>query len=148
MLSHRSDGINLSLGILLSYDPLQVVFGRTGDGHTAARHFVRQHLAQLRYHNPDAEIIQRNSKVEKQAYVDLQLASNEPLRLDVTGLPHRLDVLRKVLEAAQVSSESLDASISAAAAMNEVTIDPSGYCGDHPAKTHGVLPRVVQSRRA
>jgi hypothetical protein len=123
---------------------LQVVFGRNGDGHTAARHFVRQHLSQLRYHNPDADIFQRNSKAEERARVTVQLADSDPVELDVTGLPHRSDVLRKVLEATKMGAAEVDAAIVAACAMREVTIDATGYCGDAPAKTHGVRPRVVQ----
>lgn len=74
----------------------------------------------------------------------VQLADSDPVEVDVTGLPHRSDVLRKVLEATKMGSADVDAAIAAAAAMREVTIDAMGYCGKTPVKTHGVRPRIVQ----
>ena len=121
----------------------QVTFGRNGDGHTAARHFVRQHLAQLRFQNPEAEVTQRNSKEAARSLVSLTLAGAEPLELDVTGLAHRTDVLRRVLEAVRVGEAELQAALVAAEAQSDVTIDSEGYDDKRPVKVHGVPPRVV-----
>lgn len=68
-----------------------MVFGRAGDGHTAARHFVRMHLAQLRFQNPDASVSQSSSKLEKSSRVSIELDGGEAVELNVTGLANRTE---------------------------------------------------------
>jgi len=121
----------------------QVVFGRCGNGHTAARHFCRQHLPQFRWLHPEADVSQRNSKMELKSIVTLTVLGADPVEVDVTGLKHRSDVLRKVLEAGKMSAKKIELAVTAAKEMRDVTVDSNGYMGNIPVKTHGTPPRVV-----
>lgn len=103
---------------LPNLEALQLHFVRnTAPGHTGLRLFWREHMAQLKAQNPKANILAREADGAESTISLTFSGAPEPVELVVTG-ERRDVVLRRVLEAAHVPPEEVEAAVKASNAIS------------------------------
>jgi len=105
---------------LPNVESLKVTFGKRGAGHTGARMF-KHLMPTLRYHNPEAEIVQRrldDSEASVSPLVQLKFSDGVERELDVRGQTAD-QILRQVLQTVGANESSIEQSVQWAAEHTE-----------------------------
>ena len=127
-LKVRDSGTRAALAAEIPYRPTelthhsraQVTFGKRGAGHTGARMF-KHLMPALRYHNPEAEIVQRrldDSEASVSPLVQLKFSDGVERELDVRGQTAD-QILRQVLQTVGANESSIEQSVQWAAEHTE-----------------------------
>ncbi|KAL1514693.1 hypothetical protein AB1Y20_003780 [Prymnesium parvum] len=75
--------------------------GRSTDGQGGIRKFLAAHTAQIRYQNPEANVLCRASRDEVEALIRLEMKDGKEYLIDATGKKSQ-EILREVLTTAGV----------------------------------------------